>query len=159
MPPKELEKQTRRQRINPRLKAAGWDVAPFDPLKPLNTYDKSAVEEFETRNGPADYALCNDGRALGVVEAKKVTLGPQGVLVQAERYSKGVDCGTPMRSSTRSPRCTSGCLERLRPSCRCGASGRWCQMGQNDIGTMPIWSLLQITQSASRPTTCLAVSV
>ena len=32
--------------------------------------------------------LCSDGRALGVVEAKKVTLGPQGVLVQAERYSK-----------------------------------------------------------------------
>jgi hypothetical protein len=44
MPPKELEKQTRRQRINPRLKAAGWGVAPFDPLKPLSTYDKAAVE-------------------------------------------------------------------------------------------------------------------
>ena len=91
MPPKELEKQTRRERINPRLKAAGWKVTPFDPGMPVDAYDRSAVEEFETSNGPADYALCNDGRALGVVEAKKVTLGPQGVLVQAERYSKGVD--------------------------------------------------------------------
>ncbi len=27
---------------------------------------------------------------LGVIEAKKVTLGPQNVLTQAERYSKGV---------------------------------------------------------------------
>jgi type I restriction enzyme R subunit len=91
MPPKELEKQTRRQRINPRLKAAGWGVVPFDPAIPVALHDKAAVEEFETANGPADYALCNDGRALGVVEAKKVTLGPQGVLVQAERYSKGVN--------------------------------------------------------------------
>jgi type I restriction enzyme R subunit len=90
MPPKELEKQTRQQRINPRLQAAGWKVTSFDPAMPLSTYGDAAVEEFETRNGPADYALCDDGRALGVVEAKKVTLGPQGVLVQAERYSKGV---------------------------------------------------------------------
>jgi type I restriction enzyme R subunit len=91
MPPKELERQTRRQRIDPRLKAADWKVTRFDPGMPLSAYDKAAVEEFDTANGPADYAVCNDGRALGVVEAKKVTLGPQGVLVQAERYSKGVD--------------------------------------------------------------------
>src|SRR5207247_2586024 len=39
--------------------------------------------------GPADYALCLDGRILGVVEAKKITLGPQEVLTQAERYSRG----------------------------------------------------------------------
>ncbi len=40
--------------------------------------------------GPADYALCADGRVLGVVEAKKITLGPEGVLTQAERYSRGI---------------------------------------------------------------------
>jgi type I restriction enzyme, R subunit len=34
---------------------------------------------------------CDQGQVRGVVEAKKVTLGPQGVLVQAERYSKGVN--------------------------------------------------------------------
>jgi type I restriction enzyme, R subunit len=89
MPP-ELEKQTRRQRIDPRLRTAGWKVLGFDPDMPVSAYGKAAVEEFETANGPADYALCSDGRALGVVEAKKVTLGPQGVLVQAERYSKGI---------------------------------------------------------------------
>ena len=38
----------------------------------------------------ADYALVVDGQLLGVVEAKKVTLGPQNVLTQAERYSKGI---------------------------------------------------------------------
>jgi type I restriction enzyme R subunit len=30
------------------------------------------------------------GKILGIVEAKKLTLGPQNVLIQAERYSKGL---------------------------------------------------------------------
>jgi len=37
------------------------------------------------------YALCMGGNVVGIVEAKKLTLGPQNVLVQAERYSKGLD--------------------------------------------------------------------
>ena len=49
-----------------------------------------AVEEFPTTAGPADYALCDSGQVLGVVEAKKVSRGPQGVLTQAERYSRGL---------------------------------------------------------------------
>ena len=49
-----------------------------------------AVEEYGTAKGPADYALCDGGTVRAVVEAKKVTLGPQGVLIQAERYSKGI---------------------------------------------------------------------
>jgi type I restriction enzyme, R subunit len=58
--------------------------------QPLPTTGAHAVTELLTANGPADYALTIDGRILGIVEAKKVTLGPAGVLVQAERYSKGV---------------------------------------------------------------------
>ncbi len=91
----ELERQTRRQRISPRLKAAGWRVVPFVVGKPLEEYgDAAAIEEFETENGPADYALCDSGKVFGVVEAKKVTLGPQGVLTQAERYSRGATQST-----------------------------------------------------------------
>ena len=86
----ERERQTRRERIDPRLKQAGWTVTPFRGAD-LGQYQHAAVEEFETRNGPADYALCDRGDALGVVEAKKVTLGPQNVLTQAERYSRGFD--------------------------------------------------------------------
>lgn len=52
-------------------------------------YDRCAIEEYVTDNGPADYALCVDGRLVGIVEAKKLTLGPQNVLTQAERYSRG----------------------------------------------------------------------
>jgi type I restriction enzyme, R subunit len=92
----ESERRTRRARIDPRLRACGWQIVSFDHRKPLSAYDHHAVEEYSTANGPADYALVVDGQLLGVVEAKKVTLGPQNVLTQAERYSKGID-GTPSR--------------------------------------------------------------
>ncbi len=87
---KEREYQTRKRRIDPRLKTAGWSVTPFVPTSPVAAYTAAAVEEFETTNGPVDYALCDRGQAQAVVEAKKLTVGPQGVLTQAERYSKGI---------------------------------------------------------------------
>jgi type I restriction enzyme R subunit len=86
----ESERVTRHNRIDPKLKAAGWNVVPADSLSSTRR-DRLAVEEFETPIGPADYALFDGGRCLGVAEAKKLTLGPHGVLVQAERYSKAVD--------------------------------------------------------------------
>jgi len=83
---------TRKQLIDDRITGAGWTIVPqqkFDPEKPLTAYDRCAVEEYPTANGPADYALCLNGHIAGIVEAKKLTLGPQNVLIQAERYSKG----------------------------------------------------------------------
>jgi type I restriction enzyme R subunit len=86
---KNSEWLTRKRLIDPKLKAAGWKVVPFVPGMSLNPHEPWAIEEFETEHGPADYALCVGGRILGIVEAKKLTLGPQSVLTQAERYSKG----------------------------------------------------------------------
>ena len=88
--PAEAERTTRKQRIDPRLSRADWRVAPFRVEVEPSSWHNAAVEEYETANGPADYALCDEGRVQAVVEAKKVTLGPQGVLTQAERYSKGI---------------------------------------------------------------------
>ncbi len=90
----ESERRTRKSRIDPKLKAWGWDIVPFDPDRLLEKYSHHAIEEYPTANGPADYALVVDGQLVGVVEATKVTLGPQNVLTQAERYSNGVD-GSP----------------------------------------------------------------
>lgn len=84
----ESEAITRAKRIDPRLKQAGWKVLRYQHGQPGN-YSRSAVGEYETTNGPADYALCEGDTALGVVEAKKLTVGPEGVLSQAARYSKG----------------------------------------------------------------------
>lgn len=86
----EAERTTRKQRIDPRLARAGWTVMPFSPERSPLTYQAAAIEDFESSNGPADYALCDGGQVRGVVEAKKVAVGPQGVLTQAERYSKGI---------------------------------------------------------------------
>lgn len=94
----ESERQTRKKRIDPLLKAAGWSVAPYETGMDLSLFNKFALEEFPTSNGPADYALCLDGKIVAVVEAKKVTLGPQNVLTQAERYATGIS-GSPFNFS------------------------------------------------------------
>jgi len=90
----ESEWKTRKNRIDPKLRSAGWDVVPFDSGKTLVNYHGCAIEEYPTSAGPADYALCLDGDIMGVVEAKRLTLGPQNVLTQAERYSRGASGNT-----------------------------------------------------------------
>lgn len=94
----EPERQTRKKRIDPKQTAARWQVACLAPGEDWHARRRTAVEEFETANGPADYALCDKGSVLGVVEAKRLTVGPDGVLTQAARYSRGlapVDCDYP----------------------------------------------------------------
>jgi type I restriction enzyme R subunit len=86
----EAERHTRETRIDPRLKAAGWTVVEADSPG-VATGEHLAIKEFETANGPADYALVDLGRCLGVTEAKKLTVGPQEVLMQAQRYSRGIE--------------------------------------------------------------------
>lgn len=88
--PRDSEWATRKALIDKRLQSAGWRIAPFDPVTALDAWEGCAVEEYQTSHGPADYALVLGGRVVGVVEAKKLTLGPQNVLVQAERYSSGL---------------------------------------------------------------------
>lgn len=84
------EAATRKKQIDPRLQAAGWPVVPLSAVAGKVPNSPTAVEEWPTSNGPADYCLCHQGAIRGVVEAKKPSMGPQGVLTQAERYSKGI---------------------------------------------------------------------
>lgn len=86
------EKQTRKRLIDPKLEQWGWKVIPLSSDLPSAGY--YAVEEYPTRAGPADYALLSNGRIVGIVEAKKITLGPQNVLTQSERYSRGLEDGS-----------------------------------------------------------------
>ena len=81
----EAEWKTRKLRIDPKLDASGWPKAATSKFPAPRR-----SEEEPTANGPADYALWLDGAIVAVVEAKKVTLGPQNVLTQAARYSKGI---------------------------------------------------------------------
>lgn len=74
---------TRKRRIDPNLDACGW------PKQTRAAAGAYRLEEYDTTAGPADYALCIGADALGIVEAKKLSLGPQNVLTQAQRYSRG----------------------------------------------------------------------
>jgi type I restriction enzyme R subunit len=90
----ESESQTRKRRIDASLDAAGWAIVPFGDDLDIAALRFDAVEEYPTANGPADYALVTGGQILGIVEAKRLTVGARGALTQAERYSKGV-AGSP----------------------------------------------------------------
>lgn len=50
-----------------------------------------AVEEFPTESEPADYALFVQGQLLGIIEAKRVSVGAASPMEQAKRYSRGVE--------------------------------------------------------------------
>jgi type I restriction enzyme R subunit len=80
----EAESKTRKQRIDPKLDAAGW------PRRSRPSAGAWRSEEKATAAGPADYALWLGDDIVGVVEAKKLTLGPQNVLTQAQRYARGL---------------------------------------------------------------------
>jgi len=92
----ELEWQTRRDRINKKLRALkpAWNIIKFREGLDVFALDCHAVEEYPTGNGPADYALFVKGKLLGIIEAKRMKVGPQNVLEQAKRYSRGAFGGS-----------------------------------------------------------------
>ena len=87
----EAEWQTRKQRIDTRLRALNppWQIVPYRAGLDVARLTGHAVTEFPTDNGPADYGLFVSGRFLGIIETKKVTVNPQNVLEQAKRYPRG----------------------------------------------------------------------
>jgi len=60
MTPSESERQTRKTRIDPKLRAAGWSVVPIAGQQ--RTGPSVAIEEFETDLGPADYVLADQAK-------------------------------------------------------------------------------------------------
>jgi type I restriction enzyme R subunit len=90
----EHEWQTRRDRIDRRLRELGWSITAFTPGMDTTRLPNHAVTELETASGPADYVLVVDGQRVGILEAKRLNIDPQNVLSQAERYARGIT-GTP----------------------------------------------------------------
>jgi len=89
MPIGELsEHQTRKNLIDPMLERWGWEVLPYRGTIPRT--GSVAIEEYPTAAGPADYLLCSGGQVIGIIEAKRLSRDPQGILTQAERYSIGL---------------------------------------------------------------------
>jgi type I restriction enzyme R subunit len=85
----ESEKITRKKRIDQQLKSVGWILISYTEGMDISSLSNHAIEEYQTANGPADYAFVVKGKMLGCVEAKKLEVGAANVLEQAKRYSKG----------------------------------------------------------------------
>lgn len=85
----ESEESTRRNRIDTKLRALGWTIIDYKNGLTTSSLTAHAVREYPTENGPADYALFVVGQWLGLIEAKRLSVGPQNVLEQAKRYSAG----------------------------------------------------------------------
>jgi type I restriction enzyme R subunit len=88
----ESEAWTRKKRIDAKLKSSllNWTIIHNDQVDDHASLSNHAVEELPTETGPADYALFVEGKLLGIIEAKKVSVGAGNVLEQAKRYAKGV---------------------------------------------------------------------
>ena len=82
------ERDTRKKLIDRALADAGW--SPIVKHRDGATYSRGAVVEYPTANGPVDYALFDHGEPLALVEAKRLGVGPQNVLQQAQRYARGL---------------------------------------------------------------------
>ena len=88
----ESQKTTRKNRIDSKLKSSllNWQVIPWSNGLDTNSLAVHAVEEYPTKTGPADYALFVNGKLLGIIEAKKLSVDAGNVLEQAKRYSTSV---------------------------------------------------------------------
>jgi type I restriction enzyme R subunit len=93
--PEELEWKTRKDRVDRKLTSLhpAWSIVKYKPDLDTASLHCHAVEEYPTQSGPADYALFVKGRLLGIIEAKKVRVGPANVLEQAKRYARGASDG------------------------------------------------------------------
>ncbi len=85
----ETEASTRKKRIDTKLNKS-WKIIHAKKVLDYSTLSNHAVEEYPTQNGFADYALFVDGKLLGFIEAKKISVGSENVLEQAKRYSKDI---------------------------------------------------------------------
>ena len=89
-----------RQNIDALLAAAGWhvcNVANADIHAGAGTVKGVAIREFPLNIGFgfADYLLYVNGKACGLIEAKKEGATLTGVELQSGRYAKGLPTALP----------------------------------------------------------------
>ena len=85
-----------RERIDEMLVSAGWIVQDYKQAH-IHAGRGVVLRNFPLMSGHgfADYLLYVDGKAAGVIEAKKEGVTLTGVEIQAEKYSKGLPHGSP----------------------------------------------------------------
>ena len=81
--------QIARRKIDGLLTAAGWTIQNSDQFN-RNAALGVAVRELQLTSGPCDYLLFVQGKAAGVIEAKRAGVTLSGVAGQSERYMAGL---------------------------------------------------------------------
>jgi type I restriction enzyme R subunit len=88
------EEQARKE-IDRLLEAAGWHVCDAKAAN-IHAARGVAIREFPLPgHGFADYLLYVDGKAAGVIEAKKQGVTLSGVEIQSDKYTQGLPAGLP----------------------------------------------------------------
>ncbi len=85
--------QEARETIDKMLEKSGWDVQDLDKAN-IFAQEGVAIREFplNSGHGVADYLLYVDGKATGVIEAKKVGNTLTGVEIQSDKYKGERNC-------------------------------------------------------------------
>lgn len=85
----QTEEEKARDNIDDLLKQAGWVI---QDKKSVNFNDGlgQAVREYQTDNGYADYVLFVNKKAVGVIEAKKESLGHKITTVEEQTKSYAI---------------------------------------------------------------------
>lgn len=94
--PKLTPEEQSRETIDCMLSAAGWLIQNRADAN-IDAGRGVAIREFSLARGygEADYLLFADGRALGVIEAKKEGTTLVGVEIQTQKYSEGIPAALP----------------------------------------------------------------
>jgi type I restriction enzyme, R subunit len=90
-----------RQIIDEKLSAAGWQLQDYGKQN-FGAGRGIALREAPMVNGYADYLLLVDGKALGVVEAKKAGATLSSVELQTKKYGEGPTAYIPTWQDDRS---------------------------------------------------------
>ncbi|MES9859600.1 MAG: DEAD/DEAH box helicase family protein [Candidatus Thiodiazotropha sp. LLP2] len=85
-PEQTLHEAEARKIIDHKLIAAGWVIQDKNRIN-LHESLGVAVREMDTSTGPADYMLFVDGKACGIIEAKREGTDLGGVAEQSARYA------------------------------------------------------------------------
>lgn len=85
-----------RETIDDLLKKAGWRVVNQDEVN-IKAFQGIAIRAFSLKpgHGEADYLLYVNGKAAGVIEAKKQGVTLIGVEIQSEKYTNGLPDSLP----------------------------------------------------------------
>ncbi|MEN8264609.1 MAG: type I restriction endonuclease subunit R [Nitrospirota bacterium] len=84
-----------REEIDKMLEKSGWHVCDYKNAN-IHAHRGVVLRYFPLKDGKeADYLFYLDGKAAGIIEAKKVGTTLSGVEIQSMKYTKGLPDGLP----------------------------------------------------------------